>query len=172
MTLAGVFEPVTQAQDEAESGRALDNLPVEPDRKKDFNCWLDFHEDEIRADYFKLTNREFLPKWHISSNRAVQVRKRLNLYKGRGGKTAQKSGIAPNPKDKPGVLEDGIYVSRRILEEKMAELDTMTDRLEEVNRVIDERTPRLPTLPEFDKVPDDCKAKWFEIYGKLVGEKW
>ena len=58
------------------------SLPAEPDRKKDFNGWLDFHKDEIIADYRAMGTVAWRKKWGFVSGRVDKtVRDRFGLHK-------------------------------------------------------------------------------------------
>jgi hypothetical protein len=83
-------------------------------------------------------------------------------------KKVKKSAIAPKPKfnpDEPNLPDPFVTVEKDSIDricKKLQALEFAMDIL---------RTPKLPPLPDFAAVPDDCKAKWFDLYGKLLEVK-
>jgi hypothetical protein len=148
--------------------------PKEPDRKKDFNGWLDYNEQAIRADYSDKDRLSFMETWkingvmmkalmeHFSLPKRKDVAKEHRKYTRRRKITDSQKPDTPSTPGNP----ENINVSRKILEQNMAKLDEITTRLVEINKLLDERLSKLPPFNEAWQ--PEVKIKWLDVFEKLA----
>ncbi len=77
----------------------------EPDRKKDFDAWLEFHSTEIAADYWRMGIHEWRKKWGFNSYLDKVVREKLGLHKLKPRKERKPHVAVKVEKDEPLTIE-------------------------------------------------------------------